>query len=156
LARQAAANAAVDLKLVDAVIQAESEYNPHAVSPKGATGLMQLVPGTARRFGVTDPFDPAQNLEGGTSYLRYLLDLFGDDVQLALAAYNAGEGAVLRSKGVPPFAETRAYVRQVTALYSLAGEGPAVGSESRQPTPAPARPIYTYVDSVGVVHFTNE
>lgn len=149
LARQAAARAALDPELVNAVIQAESEYHPDAVSPRGAMGLMQLIPATARRFGVADPFDAAQNLEGGTAYLRYLLDLFGGDVELALAAYNAGENAVLRSNSIPPFAETRGYVRKVTALYGLAGD-------TRWPTLTPHRPIYSYVDAVGVVHFTND
>jgi len=149
MARQAAARAAVDPALVDAVIQVESEYNPGAVSPKGAIGLMQLIPATARRFGVADPFDPVENLKGGTTYLRYLLDLFGGDVPLALAAYNAGENAVLRSNGIPPFEETQGYVRKVTALYGLTGG-------ERWPTLTPRRPIYSYVDAAGVVHFTNE
>lgn len=149
LARQVAAQAALDPELVDAVIQVESEYNPGAVSPKGAMGLMQLIPATARRFGVADPFDPVENLKGGTAYLRYLLDVFGGDVPLALAAYNAGENAVRRSNGIPPFEETQGYVRKVTALYGVTSDG-------RQPTLNPRRPIYSYVDAAGVVHFTNE
>ncbi|HEV2494171.1 MAG TPA: lytic transglycosylase domain-containing protein [Terriglobia bacterium] len=159
LARQAAVSAAVDPDLVDAVIRVESEYNPRAVSPKGAMGLMQLIPATARRLGVADPFDPAQNLEGGTTYLRYLLDLFGGDVQLALAAYDAGENAVLRSNGIPPFAETRGYVRKVSALYGpydRTSEASNITSAGRWPTLTPHHPIYSYVDAVGVVHFTNE
>jgi transglycosylase-like protein with SLT domain len=156
LARQTAARVDVDPDLVDAVIRVESEYNPRAVSSKGAMGLMQLIPATARRFGVADPFDPAQNVEGGTTYLRYLLDLFGGDVPLALAAYNAGENAVLRSNGIPPFAETRGYVRKVTAFYGWAGDASAAGAGGRWPTPTPHYAIHSYVDTVGVVHFTNE
>src|SRR5262245_13681864 len=97
--------------LVEAVVDVESAGDPRAVSSKGAMGLMQLMPATAARFGVDDPFDPAQSLEGGCAYLRWLLDRFGGNVALGLAAYNAGEGAVERYAGIPPFDETRAYVR---------------------------------------------
>lgn len=95
----------------------ESRYCPDAVSPKGALGLGQLMPGTARELGV-DPFDPAQNLAGAARYLRLQLDAFGS-LELALAAYNAGPGAVRKHGGVPPFAETRAYVREVARLYGV-------------------------------------
>jgi hypothetical protein len=99
--------------LIHSVIQVESNYDPLAVSPKGALGLMQLIPATARRFGVSDVFDPADNIQGGARYLRYLLDLYkGNDI-LALAAYNAGEGAVARYGGIPPFEETWNYVNRV-------------------------------------------
>ena len=101
--------------LVLAVIATESNFNPSAVSPKNAIGLMQLIPPTARRFGVRDPLDPAQNIRGGMAYLRWLLARFEGDVVLAAAAYNAGEGAVERYRGVPPFAETRLYVRKILA-----------------------------------------
>ena len=141
LVRQTATRAQVDPDLVHAIIQVESEYNPRAISLKGAMGLMQLVPATVRRFGVGNPFDPAENVQGGVTYLRYLLDLFGGDLPLALAAYNAGENAVLRADGIPPFAETRGYVRKVTALYGGAG-----GDARRKPTPSAPRPIYSYVD----------
>ena len=103
----------VEASLVDSVIQVESNYNPYAVSPKGAMGLMQLIPGTARRFGVSDTFQPEQNIEGGVRYLKYLMELYSGDEKLALAAYNAGEGAVAKYKGVPPYPETRNYVYQV-------------------------------------------
>ena len=106
--------------LVLAVIAAESNFDPGAVSPKNAQGLMQLIPDTARRFGVRNILDPAQNIRGGMAYLRWLLSYFEGDVSLALAAYNAGEGAVERYLGVPPFAETRNYVLKI--LISLGGK----------------------------------
>jgi soluble lytic murein transglycosylase-like protein len=100
---------------VIAVVRHESGFDPEARSPAGARGLMQLMPATARRFGVDDPDDPAQNLRGGTRYLRWLLDRYQGDVRLALAGYHAGEGAVARHGGVPPYRETREYVRRVLA-----------------------------------------
>ena len=102
--------------LVKAVIQIESQFDQWAVSSKGAQGLMQLMPFTARRFGVSDPFDARQNIFAGTQYLRILLDLFQGDVSLALAGYNAGENAVRRYGGIPPYKETRNYVRKVRSL----------------------------------------
>ena len=102
-------------RLVLAVIEAESNFNRHAVSPKNAQGLMQLIPETAQRFGVKNAFDPAQNVRGGIAYLRWLLAYFEGDVALVAAAYNAGERAVERYLGVPPFLETRAYVRRIVA-----------------------------------------
>ncbi len=107
----------VDPKLVTAVIAAESCFKPKIVSPKGAEGLMQLMPFTAKRFGVTNSFDPMQNIMGGVKYLRFLLKHFKNDVRLAVAAYNAGEGAVGRYKGVPPYKETRNYVVKVLQMY---------------------------------------
>ena len=104
--------------LVHAVIAVESSYNPKAVSKKGAAGLMQLMPGTARRYGVTDAFDPAQNLGGGARYLRDLLQMFDSDVSLALAAFNAGENAVKKhGNRIPPFRETQRYVPRVLDYY---------------------------------------
>ncbi len=104
--------------LLHAVISVESHYNPKAVSHKGASGLMQLMPATARRYGVSDAFDPAQNLHGGAKYLRDLLTLFNRDVSLALAAYNAGEHAVIRhGNRIPPFRETMNYVPRVLGYY---------------------------------------
>jgi soluble lytic murein transglycosylase-like protein len=103
----------VDKSLVKAVIQAESGYNPRAVSSKGAMGLMQLMPKTARDLKVSDSFNPSENIRGGVRYLRFLLDTFKGDVQLALAAYNAGLSKVARYGGVPPYAETKNYVSKV-------------------------------------------
>ena len=104
----------LDPALVLAVIQAESNFNPKAHSPKDARGLMQLIPATAARFGVEDVWDPLDNLRGGMAYLRWLLKTFDGDETLALAGYNAGEGAVMRHRGVPPYAETRDYVRKIS------------------------------------------
>lgn len=103
-----------------AVISVESAGRTRAVSPAGAQGLMQLIPATAERFGVTDPFDPEQNIRGGVRYLDWLLGNFDGDIVLALAGYNAGEGAVQRNDGVPPFAETRDYVPRVLAAWQVA------------------------------------
>ena len=111
--------------LVKAVIKAESNYNPQAVSRKGARGLMQLIPETARQMRVSDPFDPMQNIRGGSNYLRLMLDQFNGNVDLALAAYNAGPNAVQRHGGIPPYEETRTYVQRVRRyldLYRRAGD----------------------------------
>lgn len=129
--RDHAASAGMDPRLVQAVMQAESAYNPRAVSRTGALGLMQLMPATARQLAVAEPLSPEQNIRGGVTYLRQMLDRFGS-VELAVAAYNAGPGAVERYRGIPPYAETRAYVQRVMALYrggsilagiSIAGDG---------------------------------
>lgn len=119
--------------LVMAVINAESGFNVQARSVKNAQGLMQLIPETAERFGVRDPYDPLQNLQGGMAYLRWLLAYFQGDVRLTLAGYNAGEGAVLRHGGVPPYAETRAYVDRIVRAYGQLSHPPVA------PVTAPAR-----------------
>jgi soluble lytic murein transglycosylase-like protein len=111
----AAARNGVDPALLRGLIRAESNFNPKAGSPAGAQGLTQLMPGTARGLGVTNTFDPVQSIEGGAKYLRQQLDRFGGDVSKALAAYNAGPGAVQRFGGVPPYAETQNYVKRVQA-----------------------------------------
>jgi len=139
----------MDPDLIRAVVEVESNYNPLAVSPRGAMGLMQLVPGTARRFGVANVFDPVQNLDGGTRYLKYLLEMFDGDLELSLAAYNAGENVVARRRRVPPIRETRDYLRKINAMYPLrrpsrASTGPGSGSG-----------IVKTVDQKGTVHFTN-
>jgi soluble lytic murein transglycosylase-like protein len=114
--RRSAQKHGVDEAIVRAIIHAESAYRPNVVSPKNAQGLMQLIPATAKRFGVNDAFDPAQNIEGGVQYLAFLLKRYKNDLSLASAAYNAGEGAVDRYKGVPPYRETRNYVVRVGQL----------------------------------------
>lgn len=116
----AARTSRVEAEFLHAVIEIESGYNPKAVSPKGAMGLMQLMPSTALRYGVSNPLDIAQNLQGGAHLLRDLLDQFADDKELALAAYNAGAGAVLAyGRRIPPYAETSRYVPAVMRLYKL-------------------------------------
>jgi soluble lytic murein transglycosylase-like protein len=111
--RKAAERYRVDYALVKAVIKAESNFDPLAISRAGAKGLMQLMPGTASALGVNDSFHPDENIEGGVRHLRYLLDLFKGDLRLALAAYNAGENAVLRYNGIPPYQETQTYIQRV-------------------------------------------
>jgi soluble lytic murein transglycosylase-like protein len=107
----------VDKALVKAIVANESAFDPHAMSPTGAQGLMQLEPATAAELGVTDPYDPGQNVGGGTRYIRGLLDRFHGDLRRAVAAYNAGPAAVEKYGGVPPYAETRAYVENVLESY---------------------------------------
>jgi len=119
---QAAARHNVDPSLVRSVVKVESNFNPNAVSRKGAMGLMQLMPSTARSLNVSNPFDPQQNVDAGVRHLRRLLDSYGGDVRLSLAAYNAGSGAVARSAGVPHFRETQNYVRRITNLYNGGSE----------------------------------
>jgi hypothetical protein len=126
----AARGEGVDPALVEAIVAVESEFRSLAVSRKGAMGLMQLMPHTARRYGVSNAFDPRENLTGGIRHLRDLLLLFGGDLPRTLAAYNAGVNAVLMHRGIPPYRETRKYVRQVLARYQT---GPP-------PPPLPSRP----------------
>jgi soluble lytic murein transglycosylase-like protein len=114
---RAGQKAGVDPRFIHAVINQESKYNAKAVSPVGAQGLMQMMPATAERFGLKDPFDPAANVEAGTKYLKWLLKRFDGDVSLALAGYNAGEGAVDKYKGVPPYSETQNYVKKIVSKY---------------------------------------
>ena len=150
----------VNQLLVDSVIQVESNYNPFAVSAKGAQGLMQLMPGTAERFGVTDSFDPKQNVEAGVRYLKFLQDAFQDD-RLAIAAYNAGEKAVAKYKDVPPYPETVSYVAKVGKKYDRAkqaAEAKKIAESKAAPEPAADAPrhIRTFVDSEGKLHIATE
>lgn len=136
LVRQLAPEYGVSPRLALAVIRAESNFNPQALSNKNAQGLMQLIPDTSARFNVTRPFDPEQNLRGGLAYLRWLLAYFEGDVSLVAAAYNAGEGAVNRFRGVPPYAETRGYVKRIMSLFQR-DEHPY---DARVTTPSPELP----------------
>jgi soluble lytic murein transglycosylase-like protein len=150
LIRTTAERHRVDPRLVDAVVTAESAGNPRAVSRKGAQGLMQLMPQRSVQLGVSDPFDPKQNVDGGVRHLRDLLLRFGGNVTLALAAYNAGEEAVRTHGGVPPYAETQEYVRRVRALFDgVEGPGPAWAAGA-----APQQ-VYRQVSDDGTVTFTN-
>lgn len=143
----AAARHNVDPNLVRAVIKQESNFNANAVSRKGAIGLMQLMPSTARQLNVKNPFDPQQNVEGGVRHLKQLLDSYGGDVNLALAAYNAGSGAVARSSGVPHYAETQNYVRRITNLY--------YGGFNLSPSGANRDPVRVQRDARGVLYISN-
>ena len=141
----------LDPALVKAVIQTESNWNPYAVSRKGAFGLMQLIPSTAERYGVRDVFDPAQNVKGGTRYLRDLMERYHGDLKKSLAAYNAGEQAVQRFNGVPKYPETRAYVRKVTTTYFHSGPMSAAQISALRQSP-----IRQVTGRTGRTVFTNE
>ena len=146
---EAAARHNVDPNLVRSVVKVESNFNPNAVSRKGAMGLMQLMPATARSLNVSNPFDPQQNVDAGVRHLKKLLESYGGNVRLSLAAYNAGAGAVARSAGVPHFAETQNYVRRITNLYAGGGEG---GSRV---VFAVHEPVRMERDEHGVLHMSN-
>jgi hypothetical protein len=151
LIRATAERYGVDTRLIEAIVQTESAGNPTAISPKGARGLMQLMPERAALLGVRNAFDPTQNVDGGVRHIRDLLQGFGGDVSLALAAYNAGEAAVRSYGGIPPFAETREYVRRVRALYDGAG---SASPRAVVLATAPQR-VYRTVDEDGTLTFTN-
>ncbi|MGO8786329.1 MAG: lytic transglycosylase domain-containing protein [Terriglobia bacterium] len=152
LVEQTATRYQVDPELIRAIVRVESGYDPKAVSNKGAMGLMQLIPATAQRFGVANPFDPKQNLDGGVNYLKYLLGRFGGDLNLSLAAYNSGEHTVQRFGGVPSIPETQNYVRKVTNIYQPSDLPVAAKTTPQDPAKAP---IIRYVDEYGVLHYTN-
>jgi soluble lytic murein transglycosylase-like protein len=162
LAEQTAKDHEVSPLLVDSVIQVESNYNPYALSPKGAQGLMQLMPATARRFGVTDSFDAQQNIEAGVKYLKFLQATFKDD-RLAIAAYNAGEKAVTKYGDVPPYTETQNYVVKVGVKYAKAKrsaektEAQAKTAQAKttmdlNPEEESARHVIQFVDAEGRLH----
>jgi soluble lytic murein transglycosylase-like protein len=163
LVAEAAKTFDVNPLLVDSVIQVESNYNPFAVSPKGAQGLMQLMPGTAQRFGVTDSFDPKQNIEAGVRYLKFLQDTFQDD-RLAIAAYNAGEKAVAKYKDVPPYPETVSYVSKVGKKYGQAkrsalnnqAKSAEVSTPAADPGDDAPKHILAYVDPEGKLHLATQ
>jgi hypothetical protein len=145
--REAAERYGVPESLISAVIRVESGFNSRAVSRKGAQGLMQLMPATASMLGVRDSFDPRQNIDGGVRHLRGLINRFDNDFQLALAAYNAGERAVLSHRGIPPYAETRDYVGRVLGLYAVKPAAP--------PQAPPPPEFYVTVAPDGTVTYTN-
>jgi hypothetical protein len=153
IVREKAVNYNLDPSLIKAVIQTESNWNDHAISNKGAMGLMQLMPSTANDLNVRNPFDPEENIEGGTKYLKYLLEHFKGDLTLALAAYNAGPKTVEKFGCVPPISETRQYVKKVLAQYNGATYFPSVndseGNEKKNEV------IYKIVMDDGTVLFTN-
>lgn len=162
LVREAAHKYDLDPLLVHSVIQVESAYNPYAVSPKGAQGLMQLMPGTARRFGVSNTFDPRENIDGGVRYLKYLTTLFPNNTQLAVAAYNAGEGAVWKyNYQIPPYRETEHYVYKVAKTYGraknqaqqqAAAQAASVPKQAAQASGPSYSPVRYFVDSEGRLH----
>jgi len=127
----ASSQAGVDARLVEAVIAAESAFDPRAISKKGAQGLMQLMPATADRYGVTNVWDPLQNIVGGTTHLRDLIQTYHGDLRNVLAAYNAGEGAVAKHGGVPPYQETREYIDRVLEYYRRVGGQTSIASRIR-------------------------
>lgn len=143
----------VDCDLVHSMIRVESNYNPLAVSSKGALGLMQLVPSTARRFGVSDSFDPVENVEGGVRYIKYLLNHYNGDHRLALAAYNAGEGTVERYGGVPPFPETRSYVFRVRKALNETKEAQKQRADNSVKPADGSNPISAFVDAMGRMYY---
>ncbi|HEV2469967.1 MAG TPA: lytic transglycosylase domain-containing protein [Candidatus Sulfotelmatobacter sp.] len=143
----AAARHNVDPNLVRAVVKVESNFNSNAVSRKGAMGLMQLMPSTARELKVKNPFDPEQNIDAGVRHLKQLLENYNGDVNLSLAAYNAGSGAVARSAGVPHYAETQNYVRRITNLY--------YGGFNLSTTGASHDPVHVQRDAKGVLYISN-
>ncbi len=150
LVREAAERHNVDPALVRAVIETESNWNPAATSRKGAVGLMQLIPTTAQRFGVNDAYNPQQNVDAGVRYLKTLLERYNGNLDLALAAYNAGEGAVDRAHGVPSYRETKNYVQKVQNAYYRPGSGRMESAYTR------ASQIHRQVDANGRIIFTNE
>jgi len=154
-----AAEHALPPQLIHSVIKVESNYNPFAISNKGALGIMQLIPETARRFGVANVFNPVENIQGGAKYLRYLLDLYEGNYPLALAAYNAGEAAVARYGGIPPYAETQTYVslvrKQLEAWKKAESAKPVAAALPKPEEPRDSGPahIVPEIQADGSVHY---
>jgi len=142
LIRSLAGKHSISPSLIHAMIKNESNYNPYAVSSKGAKGLMQLMPKTASNYGVDDPYDPRQNIEAGIKHMKNLLSVYDGKLNLALAAYNAGQGAVKKYKGIPPFPETQNYIKKINSTYN----------KSRIST---QKTIYTYYNESGRLVITN-
>ena len=140
--RSIAANYGLEPTLIHSIIRTESNYDPDAVSPKGAMGLMQLMPETAKRYGVRDLYNPRENIEGGVKYLKYLMDLYNRKTDYVLAAYNAGHNAIKKYGGIPPFPETRRFIEKVKSTYPNS-------------TIRDRKKIYKYYDDSGRVVFTN-
>ena len=159
LIESVAAENGVNPALVKAIIRTESNFDKRAVSRKGAQGLMQLMPGTAGRYAVGNTFDPAENIRGGVRHLRSLQDRFPGQLHLAIAAYNAGEGAVSRYRGIPPYAETQQYVARVLRLYDQATVLPVTarrtGAADRAPASSTTAKVYRQVGPDGTPHYSN-
>lgn len=154
LIRDAAAEHSIDPNLLAAIIKTESNFNPTAISSKGAMGLMQLMPSTAAAFGARDPFNPEENISAGVRYLKYLMENYPGQLHLSLAAYNAGPGAVDRYKGIPPYRETRDYVRRISSLYRSGDLGvpfTTLAGKAKEDRWG----IMKRVDERGRVHFSN-
>jgi soluble lytic murein transglycosylase-like protein len=147
LIREISEQHGIDPELVKAVVKTESNFNPRAISHKGAHGLMQLVPDTAKRFGVANVWDPKQNIEGGVKFLKFLMSMFPDNLPYVLAAYNSGENAVLKYRGVPPYPETQAYVRKITQTYNKKGNLLIASNQTE--------PIVSHRDNSGRVVYSN-
>lgn len=143
--RAAAERYALPESLISAVIRVESGFNPRAVSRKGARGLMQLMPATASLLGVRNSFDPGENIDGGARHLRTLIERFSNDVSLALAAYNAGEQAVVTYRGIPPYAETQDYVARVLRFFNSSGTGSSLPSETFRKLESDGTVVYTNI-----------
>jgi soluble lytic murein transglycosylase-like protein len=153
----------VEAELVHSVIKAESNYNPAAISPKGAQGLMQLIPSTARRFGVANTFNAQQNIEGGVKYLKYLMELYHNDYVKVIAAYNAGEGAVTKYGGIPPYAETVNYVyavgrnlKNARAATEQKSKPAQVAAKAPESNPSTYGRIESVVTSDGKVYYKTQ
>lgn len=162
LAEQTARDMKIDPALVQSVIEVESNYDPYAVSNKGAQGLMQLMPATAKRFGVKNSFDPKENIEAGVQYLKFLQNKFQDE-RLAIAAYNAGEGAVMKYNGVPPYRETRSYLEKVdrklkakSATVIAQARVPDAGPEASTAAEEQHPKLAQFVDAQGRLHITTQ